>query len=288
MVRLGKHPTFLTSYRNSMAALMMVVSVFCYSSALAQDASQRPPHAGEVVGALERAQWETFDDGLRVIEVDTALGTRLTGISIDLERYRFGIIPQKGDEGERVSSVLRRTDARLAINGGFFSVGNDGKLRSVGMLILEGRAQSAAWPTSGGFLALDHGGKPAISLSPDGPPMWAHTAVQSRPVLIEPGGLWAMNTNSSEPARRTLFCLLSDNTALIVIVHGNGLSLFEAGWVLRGRPWGGFFGCDSAIALDGGGSTQLAVRDHENLTVTGLTRVHNIVAVFARDEGETQ
>ena len=57
------------------------------------------------------------------------------------------------------------------------------------------------------------------------------------------------------------------------------LSLYEAGWALRGEEWGGWFDCDSAIALDGGGSTQLYVEQHSKFTVLGDTPVHNAFVV---------
>ena len=66
---------------------------------------------------------------------------------------------------------------------------------------------------------------------------------------------------------------------LIVLVSGQGLSLFEAGWLLRGENWGGWFDCDSAIALDGGGSTQLYVADHPEMTIEGATPVQNALVV---------
>lgn len=288
MVRLNKHPDFPDCFRLGAVFAALLFACALQSSANAQDASQRPPHASEVVGELERARWQPLERGLNVMRVATALGTRVTAISIDLDAYRFAILPQEREKGERAGRVLQRSDAALVINGGFFAMTDDDALRPVGRLIIDGEARSAAWATAGGYLSLDDEGKPFITLSPDGDPLGAVDAVQSRPVLIEPGGLWAMNTNNAETARRTLFCLRKDATALIVIVHGNGLSLFEAGWVLRGKPWGGFFDCDSAIALDGGGSTQLAVRDNDDLAINGLTRVHNVVAVFAKDSQAEQ
>ncbi len=257
--------------------------------AVAQDASQRPALAGEVVGALAAARWDELDNGLSVVQVDTALGTKVTAISIDLRRFRLGILQQETPKGERVRRVLARTDAVLVSNGGFFARSEDETLRPVGMLILDGVELSSHWEITGGYLALDAAGMPAITLSPSGPPAWARNAVQSKPVLIEPGGRWAMNTNGTELARRTLFCLIDEETAVLVLVHGNGLTLFEAGWTMRGKQWGGFFGCDSAIALDGGGSTQLAVQNEPQLSISGLTDVQNFLAVFpiaAGDDGQ--
>jgi hypothetical protein len=251
--------------------------------ARAQDASMRPPHASEAVTALERGDWEPISGKLSLIDVSTALGTRVTAIRVDTSLYQFSIVEHALAKGERASRVQRRLDAALVVNGGFFSVSRDDDLKPVGMLIIEGEAKSKAWTITGGFVALDRAGSPSITLSPDGPPMWARNAVQSKPVLIEPGGSWAMNTNGTDLERRTLFCLLPDGDAIVVLVHGGGLTLFEAGWMLRAREWGGYFNCDSAIALDGGGSTQLSVKDRSDLDITGLTRVQNFLVVSERE-----
>lgn len=242
----------------------------------------RPTHASEVVGELERASWESVSEDLSLLEVSTALGTRIRALRFNLETYKLAIEEQEKRKGERASRAIERLDADIVVNGGFFSIGTDEELKPVGMLILDGVARSTAWTRDGGFLVLDGDGNPAITLSKDGPPKQAANAVQSKPVLIEPGGKWAMNTNGTELESRTLFCLLPDNKALLVVVHGGGLTLFEAGWVLRAKKWGGFFGCDSALALDGGGSTQLSVRDRPDLKISGLSKVQNFVVVKRR------
>jgi hypothetical protein len=259
----------------------LFVGAFSVAS-LAQDASMRPPHASEVVGELERASWETVSDDLSLLEVSTALGTRITALRFNLEAYSLAIEQQQKPKGERASRVIERLGAEVVVNGGFFSIGPDEELKPVGMLILDGEARSTAWTRDGGFLALNLEGIPSITLSKEGPPMWAANAIQSKPVLIEPGGKWAMNTNGTDLEARTLFCLLPGKEAALVLVHGGGLTLFEAGWMLRAKKWGGYFGCDSAIALDGGSSTQLSVGGRPDLKISGLSKVQNFVVVKRR------
>lgn len=266
--------------------MLLLVCLVSKSVGRAQDASMRPSHASEAVAALEKAQWERLEDGLELIQVNTALGTRIDAIRIDREQYYFKIVEQNRPNGERVRRVQRRLGAAVVVNGGFFKITKDSNLEPVGMLILDGEARSDPWSVSGGYIALDHQGTASITLSPEGPPMWARHAVQTRPVLIEPGGRWAMNTNGTELEHRTLFCLLPDGDAVIVVVHGGGLTLFEAGWLLRAGKWGGYFGCDSAIALDGGGSSQIAVSEREDLYIPGVTRVQNFLAVMAKGDQE--
>ena len=255
---------------------------FPVGQAHAQDATSRPPRAEEAVAALQRASWEQLEEGLSLHQAVTALGTRLTTLKISPRLFRFSIEQQETPMGERAGAVLRRTGGVVAVNGGFFGQKADGQLYPVGELIDDGTSVSGSWSSVGGYLALNDDGVPDITLSSEGAPEWAREAVQTRPVLIEAGGRWAMRTNGTELERRSLFCVLGDGDLLLMVVSGGGLTLYEAGWVLRAANWGGHYGCEKAIALDGGGSTQLKVRGQSQLDVTGLTPVQNLLVVHRR------
>ena len=51
---------------------------------------------------------------------------------------------------------------------------------------------------------------------------------------------------------------------------------------MREPEMGGFFNCDSAIAMDGGGSTQIWVKGRPDLSYAGNTPVHNAVVIQRR------
>ncbi len=278
-------------FRNDLRSLLAACFVVCMSlvgialpieQADAQDATSRPPRAEEAVAALQRASWEQLEEGLSLHQAVTALGTRLTTLKISPKLFRFSIEQQETPMGERAGAMLRRTGGVIAVNGGFFGQKADGQLYPVGELIDDGASVSSSWSSVGGYLAFNDDGVPDITLSSDGAPEWAREAVQTRPVLIEKGGRWAMRTNGTELERRSLVCVLGDGDILLMVVSGGGLTLYEAGWVLRAANWGGHYGCEKAIALDGGGSTQLKVRGQSQLDVTGLTPVQNLLVVHRR------
>jgi hypothetical protein len=248
----------------------------------AQDASKRPPRTTEAVEALERAEWQVLRQGLRYVKTSTALGTYLSAFEISLDSFRLEIVASDQPDGRTAKGAARADAAVLAVNGGFFSVLN-GKLKPVGMISVDGKRQGNAWTADGGYLVTSK--PPRIVPSGAGVPKDATDFIQSKPVLIEPGGIWAMNTNQSLLEHRTAFCLKGDGKAVLLTVSGGGLSLFETGWLLRNREWGGFFDCDSAIALDGGGSTQLHVPGHPDLDIEGQTKVHNFLTVVDEAAG---
>ena len=253
-------------------------------TSIAQDVNSRPARSVEAVEALRLSSWEELETGLASLKANTALGTQVLALKISPEHFRFSIEQQATSKGERASAVVERTGGIIAFNGGFFGQKGEGDLYPVGMLIDDGKSVSGAWNSIGGFLALREDGWPDITLSQAGAPQWATEAVQSKPVLIETGGLWAMRTNGTELERRNLICILPDNNVVLMIISGGGLTLFEAGWLMRSPKWGGYFDCDRAIALDGGGSTQLKVRDHSQLDVTGVTGVQNLLVVHRRSQ----
>jgi exopolysaccharide biosynthesis protein len=249
---------------------------------LAQESAQEvPERTNKFAAALANAAWERFDSGLEILRSDAG-AVQVTALRIDPAIYEFSLAVQSSPDGERVIDFGARKDADIAINGGFFGEKEPGKnLFPVGYLQIDGTVLSQPWLDSGGFLVFGEG-KPAIFPSADGVPARPGAAIQSKPLLIEPGGQWAMNTNLRNLRRRSLVCLQSENRVVLVVIAGIGMSLYEAGWLLRGMRSGGFFDCDAALALDGGGSTQLWVRGDDSLNVIGDNPIHNAILVKRR------
>ncbi|MCB1429282.1 MAG: phosphodiester glycosidase family protein, partial [Nitratireductor sp.] len=97
-----------------------------------------------------------------------------------------------------------------------------------------------------------------------------------------PGGKWAMNTNQQKLRPRTIVCTFGNDSFLLAVISGSGMSLYEAGWLMRDAGVGGYFGCDAALAMDGGGSTQLWVSSDTSLGIVGETPVNNALVVKRR------
>ncbi|MCU0789818.1 MAG: phosphodiester glycosidase family protein, partial [Nitratireductor sp.] len=176
-----------------------------------------------------------------------------------------------------------RAGALIAVNGGFFGERTEGKgLYPVGLLRIGGKIRSPNWRTAGGYILFGEKGV-SIAASSAEVPDEPKTILQSKPLMIEPGGKWAMNTNQALWRPRTLLCTLDGGVAVLVVLSGSGMSLYEAGWLMRPAGVGGTFGCDAALALDGGGSTQLWVEGRDDLSVRGETPVHNSLVVRRRE-----
>jgi hypothetical protein len=256
--------------------------LFLTSRAAGLEITDAPSRSREMARVMEAASFVEIEPGLAVLAAKDLTGTAIFAFRIDQDRFRFDLALQEVPDGERVDVLGPRAGAVFAVNGGFFGEKAPEKgLYPVGLLRIAGRDLSPNWKTTGGYLLF---GPSALSIAPSSaqPPNAPQTMLQSKPLMIAPGGRWVMNTNQQIARPRTMVCMLPDGHVVLLAVIGTGLSLFEAGWLLRDPSDGGRFGCDSALALDGGGSTQLWVAGRTDLSFAGETTVHNALVLMRR------
>ena len=266
----------------AIAVLLMFISGVTKPEARAQN-STIPIRTELMVEALRASQWQDLGAGVEVIRGIAPGGLIITGFKIDPQKFQFSLIASKDAAGMRAHEIGGKTGAALVINAGFFSETDEGRQSPVGYLRLNDQVLSGPWLKMGGYLITQEDG---IHLSPssDGVPAGIVDALQSKPMLIEPGGVWAMNTNLGNLKRRTIVCKMASGAVVLALITRSGASLYEAGWIMRDEKQGGFFGCDSALAMDGGGSTQVWVKDVPEYSFPGITKVHNFLILKRRSE----
>jgi len=242
-----------------------------------------PDKTTEVVNTLKEAKWEQIDEGLRSIRVTTPQGLILNAFGISPAHFSFEVGVQDAKSGDWAKDVVAREGALIAANAGFFAEKENGELYSVGYLKLDGDVHSKAWKNSGGFIYFNAQGLKLMPANGRVPNSEADI-LQTKPMIIEPGGVWAMRSNRGEIKHRSILCQLESGEVILTTITRGGLSIYEAGWVMRKVADGGFFGCDSALALDGGRSTQLWFSDRPEISYPGLTPVHNFLLVKRKSE----
>ncbi len=249
----------------------------------AQSSPPQPPaRAVEVAAHLAQQEWQAVSPGMQALRTRALNGVEILAFRIDTAVYSFSVGLQGDEDGDRVDAIGGREGAALAVNGGFFAVDNTGKkLIPVGLLVHDSTALSKAWTRSGGHLIIE-AGSPRIEPTSRRAPAADGDIIQSKPVMIEPGGRWAMRVNRGNLEKRTLVCTLKSGEVIVLLVTRGGLSLYEAAWLFRSPGKGGVYGCDAALALDGGGSTQAWVDGHPALDFRGETPVHNALMVVRR------
>ena len=202
-------------------------------------------------GSLSRAaSWGFTDSGLDASRTSLRIALSKHGAAL------WQLLPEGG---------------LAVINGGYF----EPDFRPSTWLVNDSVELSPKTDTSkGGVLAL---GKSGIFVGAfAGLSFKPVLALQSFPLIVEPGGLSGIHSDDGRRAARTVACLVGDRLHLIVIAapRGDGPTLFESAALLRDAPPRGF-GCRVALNLDGGPSSgvwfgpQIAARQRAPLADVG-------------------
>lgn len=190
----------------------------------------------------------------RLIEV-ADFGLKIHVWSFDKSRYRLRAADDKDPHGSRVGDLLGAKDV-FAINGGFFERDKEKVVKASGLLIVDGKEVAPAHDKAGSGIVYSNGRDVFIGYRKD---LTDHSAmkaaVQVGPVLVDPGGKVGVAEKQHDRQNRSAVCLRS-NSFVMIAVEG-GLSLFQLATLLA-APEG--VGCDVALNLDGGPSTQALFR----------------------------
>jgi hypothetical protein len=216
------------------------------------DASHVPLAAG---GAGVEETDAAGDAGSADLLVEDAVRHRVRGFPFALDQYELRI----EDVGmtTALDSVLSRTNAELAVNGGFF----DPAGKPLGLTISDGAVVSRLSTTmSGGIVTFD--GDRARLFASEGfaTPENTRFAIQCKPRLVV-DGIPNIKSDDGQRSERTALCLRDGGKTIEVIIvreesgAATGPSLFALGKFLARR------GCEGALNLDGGPSTGVAFRE---------------------------
>jgi uncharacterized protein YigE (DUF2233 family) len=213
----------------------------------------------------------------RVIELGD-YGLAIHVWSFDRGRYRLRVAEQNQPLGARVGELLATNDI-FAINGGFFERDKQKVLSPSGLLIVDGKQLAAEHERAGSGIVYSNDNGVFIGYRKD---LADHApmkyAVQVGPVLVDPGGKVGVADKQHDRQNRSAICLSGD-TFVVVAVAG-GLSLFQLASLLAAPLAGGGIGCDVALNLDGGPSTQALFRSGgQRIAVEGGSPVANALIV---------
>jgi len=189
--------------------------------------------------------------GYRLIEL-ADYGLKIHIWSFDKSRYRLRAADDKDAHGSRVSELIGGKDV-FAINGGFFERDKEKVVKPSGLLIVDGKEVAPAHEKAGSGIVYSNGRDVFIGYRKDlADHSTMKSAVQVGPILVDPGGKVGIADKQHDRQNRSAVCLRRD--AFVMIAVEGGLSLFQLASLLA-APEGG--GCDSALNLDGGPSTQV-------------------------------
>lgn len=252
------------------------------AAAPADPAAEAASRRAAIAAAAETAGWQRLDEGLafrRIAVADPAI--TVLAWSFDPARWRFDVARQRRARGAAAAEIRAAEAAVLAVNGGFFEVDAEERLSPSGLLVIDGRRVHPYRKGAGSGVLAVTDGIPTIGWSGGPVPEGTEAAVQAGPLLVEPGGRHGINTDGRR-ADRTAVCLTGGH-AVVVVAEG-AVSLHELATLLARPAAAGGFGCERALNLDGGTSTQASFRlgDAAWLEVEARRRVHDFVVVRRR------
>ncbi|MCP4386520.1 MAG: phosphodiester glycosidase family protein [Hyphomicrobiales bacterium] len=242
------------------------------------------PDLAVILEAGRSARAERLSAGLehRLVAVPP-FGLTVHTFVFDDRRFRPRLVVQSAPTGDRIEDFLRNDDDVFAIDGGFFEKDRRGRLSPSGLLVVDGAIVAHIHPRAGSGVLHTGPDGTEISYRDDAPPPHAlESAVQVGPILVDPGGRVGIHPIQGDRRRRSAICTRPGKIVAIV-VDGDGLNLFQLASLLAIPEKDGGVGCDVAINLDGGPSTQAVFRANgRSLSIPGDSTVHNAVVISPR------
>jgi hypothetical protein len=226
--------------------------------------SGEPPEMPSGATTFETAQeqgWSTLQPGLErgVIPVKDDGGQAVETVHIwriDQDHFRLDVAFSRTPKS--LDGWQKETNAALVVNGGYFSIMSE-VYSADGLTVLNGVSSGRSFSGFGGMLAVTGGRAELRSLlsQPYDPGEHLDAALQSFPMLVEPGGLlgFGPERDNHVSARRTVIAQDRQGRILFIVAPQGYFTLHGLSAYLTGSD----LDLDMALNLDGGGSTGLLV-----------------------------
>jgi uncharacterized protein YigE (DUF2233 family) len=264
------------------AAVSLPLPAFAQTDVPKADLESEPDLAG-LLAAVKGITMMSPLPGLSLGPADYAkYGIRIHVFDFDQARFAMRLAEQKAATGSSAGDLLDRDGDVFVINGGFFERDGRDRLSPSGLLIIDGKIVAEEHQRAGsGVLYATEGGVAIVPRKDFRDRSRVKHALQVGPLLVDPGGVKGIYKNDPERHNRSAICLRG--TSFTAFVVEGGISLFQFADLLSRPRDGGGFGCDIAINLDGGPSTQAVLRAGKvRREIAGGTTVENAIIVSRR------
>jgi uncharacterized protein YigE (DUF2233 family) len=224
--------------------------------------------------------WQTVQPGLeqRTLHLFDEAGAareRLFLLRLDPALFTFRIGYRPGAP-QSIPQWQAETGALLVVNGGYFTPENV----ATGLIIVEGQASGSSYGEFAGMLAIDEHGPELRWLrerpfTGDEPLLYA---LQSFPMLVQPGGTLGYPNEDGVAARRTAVGQDNAGRLLFIFAPWGSLTLHEFSAWLAGSD----LDLDIAFNLDGGPSTGMLLMGETAVEIPAFSLLPTVITVHAR------
>ncbi len=220
---------------------------------------------------LERRVIPIYDDQKQQIE-------SLYVWRLDQNYFRMDVA--YAETPKSLQTWQEETNAAMVINGGYFSIENQRYLPD-GLTIVDGKTFGSSFQGYGGMLAVKQNQSELRSLvqHPYNPNEPLQAALQSFPVLVQPGGRLGFGADREDyaRARRTVIGQDKNGRILLIVAPDGYFTLHELSVYLTGSD----LNLDIAINLDGGGSTGVLVANPREI-IPSKVLLPFVILAYAR------
>jgi hypothetical protein len=229
------------------------------------------------------AGWPLVQPGLerRVIQIYDDQNQQVESLyvwRIDQNYFRMDVA--YADTHKSLQTWQEETNAAIVMNGGYFSIDN-GRFLPDGLTIVNGKAVGSSFEGYGGMLAIkqDRAELRSLVQEPYNPNESLQAALQSFPVLVQPGGKLGFGAEREDGARarRTVIGQDKQGRILLIVAPEGHFTLHELSAYLTESD----LNLDIAVNLDGGGSTGILVANPLEI-IPSKVLLPFVILVYAR------
>ena len=259
------------------------VAAAAVSMPVTSSAPTLAPTVPATVEFLPDAGWSAIQPGLekRVLEVyneQNQLAESLHVWRLDQNFFRLDVAYD--DRPKTLEAWQSETNAAIVLNGGYYSIDGE-RYFPDGLTIVDGQAFGRSFRASGGMLAIagDRAELRWLAREPYTSAEPLQAALQSFPMLVEPGGRlgFGPERESYARARRTVIAQDTQGRILFLVAPQGYFTLHQLSRYLTESD----LGLEIAINLDGGGSTGILVADPREL-ISPTRPIPFVILVYPR------
>jgi exopolysaccharide biosynthesis protein len=264
------------------AGLAVIFSlVACEAGNLQTQSPSIQPSSGSVhvsaTQSSEKEGWQQIDQAMELrsmqLSADTARGD-VTVVRLDPNAYRISVKYDVANPGS-LREWFNALKPLVIINGGYF----DEQGRPTALVIFDGIRRGESYEGFGGMVVINEQGQfelRSLRQQPFDPNENIQQAMQSAPMLIQPGGVLSELEPDQDRSRRTVIARDTKGRILLLVSDLPNFTLPELARALKNSD----LDLDAALNMDGGRSTGLYLRSSTaSVAINSIEKLPLVLAV---------
>jgi exopolysaccharide biosynthesis protein len=221
--------------------------------------------------------WQPVDQAMELRTLRLSVGSTsgfVTVVRFDPTAYRISVKYDVANAGS-MREWFQALKPLVIVNGGYF----DEQRRATALVVFDGIRRGESYNGFGGMLVINEQGQfelRSLRQQPYDPNEQIQQAMQSAPMLIQPGGEVSQLNPDQDRSRRTVIARDTSGRILLLVSDIPIFTLPELAQALKNSD----LQLDAALNLDGGRSTGLYLKtDVASLTIDSMEKLPLVLTV---------